>query len=304
MKNIYKYKSATWVDLVEPDAAELQEMVEKYGIDPMVAYELSTPSLKHRTESKRDHLFLILHFPLVTDSHELETSQEIDFIVGKDFLLTVRYEQIDSVERFAKKIEVEGILDHESPLSPRDLVFFGLLKELAHGLFDQLSYIDSWIDDIEKHIFSGHEKEMVFSLSEVSRCLLDFKKISAPYLDTMKSLESAGGEIFGEDFAFFVRSTAEEFLKCEDNVKSQLEMVNELRDTNNSMLTTKQNETMKILTIMAFVIFPLSLIATVFGMNTINMPFIGSPYDFWIVIGIMTGLTLLFFIWFKYKKWL
>ena len=61
---------------------------------------------------------------------------------------------------------------------------------------------------------------------------------------------------------------------------------------------------MKILTIMAFVTFPLSLIAAIFGMNTVYIPIIGTPGDFWIVMGIMGFATFLMFLYFKRKKWI
>ena len=77
-----------------------------------------------------------------------------------------------------------------------------------------------------------------------------------------------------------------------------------LRETNNSLLTTKQNEVMKVFTIMAFVIFPLSLVAGIFGMNTAYIPIVGLPGDFWMVMGIMVVLGVLFLSFFMYKKWL
>ena len=61
---------------------------------------------------------------------------------------------------------------------------------------------------------------------------------------------------------------------------------------------------MKILTIMAFVTFPLSLIASIFGMNTSTLPVVGYEYDFWVIIGGMFMFTVIFFAFFKYKKWL
>ena len=78
----------------------------------------------------------------------------------------------------------------------------------------------------------------------------------------------------------------------------------ELRNTNMAILSTKQNEVMKILTIMAFVTFPLSLFAAMFGMNTQTLPLTGYPGDFWIIIGIMTCATIGFFVFFKYKHWI
>jgi magnesium transporter len=78
----------------------------------------------------------------------------------------------------------------------------------------------------------------------------------------------------------------------------------ELRETNNSLLTTKQNELMKTFTIMAFLMLPLSLIAGVFGMNAEHMPIIGNAFDFWIVLGCMLAVVVVFFAFFKYKRWL
>jgi magnesium transporter len=303
MKSIYKYKSATWVDLVEPTQEEIDEVVEEYGIDPYVAHELTSPSLKHRVESNGVHVFFILYFPAFKQTKEDKESQEIDFIVGKDFVITVRYDEIEAVDRFAKKVEVESILHKATHLKPRDLVFFGLLKELAKGVYDQLSYIDHWVNEIEGRIFSGREQEMVASISEVSRRLISFKKIFLPYAESMKSLEHSGQKLFGDEFAMYARGLAHEFSKYENLVRSYMEVLTEMRETNNSLVSTKQNETMKILTIMAFVTFPLSLVAAVFGMNTANIPLVGNQYDFWIVIGIMVTMTLCFFTYFKYKKW-
>lgn len=304
MKNVYKYKTASWIDLVEPTPEELDEVVKEYGIDPLVAHELSSPSLKYRVEPKGDYIFLIIYFPAFKQTAEDRESLEIDFIVGKDFLITVRYDEIEGVENFAKKVEVESILHKDSPMKARDLLFFGLLKELATGLFGQLSYIDSWIKEIEARIFGGREKEMVSSISQVSRRLISFKKIFLPYAESMKSLEKAGQELFGDEFAFYARGLAEEFSKYEHMLKNQMEVLAEVRETNNSLVSTKQNEIIRVLTLMAFATFPLSALAAIFGMNTEHSPIVGHPYDFWIVIGIMLTFTTCFFVFFKYKKWL
>ncbi|MEK9185922.1 MAG: CorA family divalent cation transporter, partial [Patescibacteria group bacterium] len=79
--------------------------------------------------------------------------------------------------------------------------------------------------------------------------------------------------------------------------------IHELRETNNSLLSTKQNETMKMLTIIAFVTLPASLIASIFNMST-SLPLVGQPYDFEIVVTMMIFASACTFLLFKYKKWL
>jgi magnesium transporter len=61
---------------------------------------------------------------------------------------------------------------------------------------------------------------------------------------------------------------------------------------------------MKTLTIMAFVTFPLTLVSSIFGMNTHYLPIVGLPGDFWIVTGTMLALAICFFLYFKRKGWL
>src|SRR6185312_288972 len=240
MISVYKYKDVTWTDLVEPTTEEIRDVAKKYGIDPLVAHEMVIPSFKHRVESRHNYIYLILHFPAWQRSKESRESQEVDFLIGKNFVITTRFEQIDAVDRFAKKIEVESILDKNAQGNPRDLIFFGLMNEIFSGILDQLDFIEDNLIDVQERIFKGKEKEMVFALSEVSRHLLDFKKTTAPYPEALKTLERLGERQFGEDFGFCTRGIIEEFGKGERIMQHQMEYVSELRQTNNSLLSTKE----------------------------------------------------------------
>jgi magnesium transporter len=81
------------------------------------------------------------------------------------------------------------------------------------------------------------------------------------------------------------------------------ESASELRETNHALVSTKEGEVMKTLTIMAFVTFPLTLFSSLFGMNATHMPFMGRDYDFWIIVGIMVTIAISFFTYFRYKRW-
>ncbi len=253
MKSVFKYKTSTWVDLVLPTKEEIDEVVREYNIDPLVARELILPSSKHHIESRRNYVFLALHFPSLNKSTKLRENQEVDFIVGKDFVITTRYEQIDAIDTFAKRLEVNSILEKHAPGDPRDVVFFGILRELSKSILGQLSDIGDWIKEIESQIFKGNEKKMVFSLSQVSRHLLDFKKVSLPYNEAFKTLEKSAEKLFGDEFQFSLSGVTEEYKKIDLAVHSLTESVEELRETNNSLLRIKDNSLMKLVTILNLV---------------------------------------------------
>ena len=82
------------------------------------------------------------------------------------------------------------------------------------------------------------------------------------------------------------------------------ELLHELRETNNSLLSTKENETMRILTIMALLTFPLALLVSILEIDTVNNPIRHMPYDFWIILGIVIAVGASMYLYFKHKKWL
>lgn len=300
----YTHKTLTWVDLESPTQEEVRSIMSEFHLNPLVAEELLSPTLKPKVEPYDNCIYLILHFPASKHSHGADRNQEVDFIIGKNFLITTRYDTIDPIHKFSKVFEVNSILDRSDMGTHAGYLFFYMIQKLYRALSHELEYVETSIKYIEEQIFNSRERDMVMELSHVSRKLLDFKQALSAHKDILGSFELAGKQFFGDAFGYHLRTIIGEYYKVENAVRFQLETATELRETNNSLLSTKQNEIMKVLTIMAFVTFPLTLISSVFGMNTKVLPIVGQPNDFWIIIAIMGAIALLFFVFFKYKKWL
>ena len=302
----YTHNNVTWVDLESPTSEEVRQVMEEYSIHPSIAEELLLPTIKPRVELYEDAMiYLILHFPAFKHTHNSSRkNQEVDFIIGKDFLITTRYDTIDPLHKFAKVFEVNSILDKEDIGEHAGYVFFYMITKLYRAIGHELEYVQSALEEIEKQIFNGKEREMVLEISKISRELLNFKQALVLHHNVLDSFEKVARDFFGNDFVHQLRSILGEYYRVQNDVTTNLDFMAELRETNNSLITTKQNEIMKTLTIMAFVTFPLSLFASIFGMNTKTLPLTGFVGDFWLIIGIMMCATLFFFAFFKYKRWL
>jgi magnesium transporter len=133
---------------------------------------------------------------------------------------------------------------------------------------------------------------------------LEFKKTTDLHHDILDSLFHRGRALFGDEFSRIIESIMLDYLKINSAIKNNLESLRELRDTNNSMLSTKQNETMRQLTVMGFITLPLSLIAWIFAMRTEGMPLITNPNAFWIVLTIMATVAIITLVYAWHKKWL
>ncbi|MDP2648707.1 MAG: CorA family divalent cation transporter [bacterium] len=303
MRSRYEHNGLVWIDLESPSREEVQDIINEFGIQPLVAEELLLPTTKPRVEITSDYMYLVLHFPALRHSHKTK-EQEIDFIIGQRYLITTRYDTIDPIHKFSKIFEVNSILDKSNVGEHAGYLFFYMLKKLYKAVEHEVEYVRHDLAVIEDSIFMGYEVDMVAAISRSARDLLNLRQTIEPHRETLRELEASGPQFFGHGFHPYLKALSNEYYRVHNHISRHTESLHELRETNNSLLSTKQNEAMRILTIMAFVTFPLSLIASIFGMNTSWLPIVGRPGDFWYVTAIMAVAALSMFIFFKRKKWL
>lgn len=300
----YTYKDLVWLDVESPSQEEVRQIMQEFDIDPLIAEELLVPTLKSKVDLYKDFVYLILHFPAIKHTYTTSPNQEIDFIIGKKFIITGRYDTIDPMHKFSKVFEVNSIIDKSDMGEHAGMIFFYMIRKLYRALLHELEYIRTELENTEEKMFKQKEVEVVKDLSEISRMLLNFEKMTSAHADILSSFDVAGKKLFGDEFSYHLRAISSEYYKVKHAIDSEREFLRELRETNNSLLSTKQNEAMKTLTIMAFMTFPLSLVAAIMGMNTEYLPIVGLPYDFWIVMGIIGSMAIAMLVYFKHKNWI
>ena len=298
----YAHRDLTWVDLVAPSAQEVRGLMAEFDLDPVIAQELTSPSPKSKVERRGNVLYLVLHFPAIRMVNS-RPEQEIDFVVGKNFLITTRYSNIDPLHSFAKAFEVNSVLSRESADHGGHL-FIGMVRDLYRSMLLECDRLHDRLDEIEDRIFAGRERDMVAQISLVGRMIHDFRRTLEPHKLMLESIEPHGDRIFGQGFSYHARSIVGEYERVRHTLEHLREWMQELRETNNSLLSTKQNDIMKNLTVMAFLTFPLALLTAVFAIPAKHNPVIGLPFDFWIILGILCVVGIFFLTFFKYKKWL
>lgn len=302
----HTYKKLTWIDLQSPTQTDINELIKDYGIHPIIGEELITRTIKPKVDVYKNYLYLVLHFPIrsTTNGRSITSEKEVDFVIGKDFIITTKYDEIEPLHNFSKVFEVNSIIDKSDIGNHAGFIFYYMLKKLYKHMGNEIDTIRGVLLNAESRIFEGDEKNMVTVLSNIGREIIDFKQILKPHQDVLHSLNDSMKSFFGPHFSFYVDDIKNEFYKVHEATLNTKELLNDLRETNDSLLATKQNETMRILTIMAFVTFPLSLITDLFSMNTSHAPIVGHNFDFEIILVIMIGAALAMFAFFKWKKWL
>jgi magnesium transporter len=299
----YKGGKLTWIDAENPTTEEARELLLNYGFPPSLMNDLSTSGARDNVCMDSGTIKATLHFPIVKRT-DIDHPHEVKFIIGKSVLLTSRYEDMEAIHRFQKQFEVIGTLYKTKRQANGAHLFFSLLREFYNVLDAKLDYLETRMRDIEREIFSAREKEMVFSISEVSRKLITYRQTVSSHTDELNALASHLEKCFGVKTAEQFANLIEQQSAIVRRTNGLFDTLDGLQNTNLAMLSTKQNEIVKNLTIVAFVTLPLTLIASLFNMSTTHTPIVGLSGDFWIILAIMTGGAIALFGFFKYKHWL
>jgi magnesium transporter len=297
------YQAVTWVDSESPTKDEARSLMEDFALSPEVAQDILLPTFKDRIISHKDYVYLVLHFPAFKHTHNKSHRQEIDFVIGKKFIITNRYESIDAMDKYTKIFEVNSILDKNTATIGSGELFLAIMRTIYQTLSDELDSINYLLSEAEKKIFAGKEKEMVFELSRVGREIVNFNHIVTPHGNILENLKHDAGKILGPEFVLELDEVINEYYKIAKTLENVTEVMHELRETNNSLLSTKQNEIMKMLTIFTFFALPFTVITGFFQVNTPYIPLINHHNSWFMIVGFEILVLIIVFMFAKRKKW-
>src|SRR5665213_138166 len=132
----YVQRHLTWIDLVSPTPEEVRSLMQEFAIDPLIAEELLLPSYKSKVERREGYVYVILHFPILRGLNK-RPEQEIDFILGRNFLITARFAATEHLHSFAKIFEVNSVLGQGSATHGGHL-FTAMASNLYRALINEV----------------------------------------------------------------------------------------------------------------------------------------------------------------------
>lgn len=297
----------TWIDMESPSEDEVRDVMREYSVDDRVEAEILSPTPYPIVVSFPTYLYMILHFPTAEVSGGAK-SQEIDFIVGKEFIITARYEVIESIHNLHKVFEAEELIGLPFRETNTSMLLERILRRLYGAIRQEAEHAATLLDSIERDIFAGKERQTVRTISESNRVLLRFERTLSRHAESLGTFleELSTPAFFGRSF----KPHAAHIVALRDHVAAQVAsyraVATELRQTNDSLLSSEQNEVMKTLTIMTFITFPPILIGSLFGMNLSPsfIPIVDHPDAFWIIIALMIISSTIVYSFFRLKRWL
>lgn len=294
-----------WININNPGKKEIEFLRKKYQFNLNYLHASSAKVVAQRPMviQENDYLFMILHFPIFQNDNII--AGEIEFFIGHGFLITL-HNNVKILNKFFNICKKDGDSSLSYQLESSAVLLYEILEKLITNCYDLLDQNSINIQKIEQIIFSQEQKTAVLQILSLRRNIINIRKIMQNHKNVLKKLtEMKSSLVARTKIKNYYHILIEHSKRIWEILENQKEMIEALHDTNESFLNDRVSNIMKTLTIFSVIVFPLTLLASIFGMNVVNgMPFINAKNGFWIIIVMMIiGSFGMLFI-FKKKKWL
>lgn len=304
----HSYRGIVWLDMESPTDDEVSGLVKRYGLHPLVGEELKTSNPLAKIDFFDDYIFIILNLPvrrrLKEGGYEI-VNQEIDFVIGKNFLITSREDTLEQLAYFAKIFDANSILNKDERIEHAGFLFYYMVKRIYAGMVQDLKNIQDSLTKAESGIYGGDERKMVEVLSNLSRELIDIKQTVRMHHDVWEKMVSFEEKpFFGAEFNSYIHDIRDEFDTIHSYILNSNELLSDLRETNDSLLDAKQSETIKMLTMITVIFYPITFIASIFTIPAKGVPLLDSENSWLVIMIISVAVTCCFWWFLRKKKWL
>jgi magnesium transporter len=178
-----------------------------------------------------------------------------------------------------------------------------VLDDLFDYCFPILDKIGYKLDRIEDEMFEGRSEEIVRDLSNIKQEIISYRKIIKPERSTLRLLERHVDSFLPEELELYFDDIVDAAERIWDLLDNYKEVVEALEDTNESVISHRQNDVLRLLTIFSVTMLPLTVLTGLFGMN-VAFPGEGRPAAFWIILGLLVATLVSMVGFFRYKRWI
>src|SRR5215218_4765508 len=275
-----------WINIERPGPAERAWLEEHFEFHPLDYEDVLSRNQRPKIDEYEDYLFIVLYFPVFDKTVGRLNAAELDIFIGPDFLITLPNTPIPPVEylfeRCRSSDEARGGLFGKGS----GYLLYKIVDDAFDYCFPMLRKMGNKLERIEEEIFEGRGEEIVRDISNAKQEIINFRKIIRPQRLVLRDLERTKQRYLADDLEIYFDDINDASERIWDMLENYKEVVEALEDTNESVISHRVNEVLKVLTAFSVVILPLTLLASLFGMN-VELPFDSGVGAFWTILGVM-----------------
>ncbi len=295
----------TWIHLESLEPEAVNELRARFGWHPLDVEDVLSKRQRPKIDDYADegYLFGVLHFPAYDKAVQRLNAGELDFFLGSDYLVTMPNVELLPVTRLFSRCQEDEQFREQLFGKGSGRLLYEVLDDLFDYCFPILDKIAYKLDSIEDDIEDLRSEEIVNDISRVKQEIISYRKIVKPQRPALRLLERHIERFLPENLELYFDDLVDASERIWDLLDNYKEVVEALEDTNESVISHRQNDVLRVLTVFSVIILPLTLISGIFGMN-VGFPGEGTHAAFWVIVGLMVATIVGMVAFFRYKRWL
>jgi len=300
-------ENVVWVDFLgeseEQNAEAKRIMLDIFHFHPLTVEDCFETRNQPKVEGFLDYVYLIVHGirPGETGPGNFVT-KELDAFLGENFVVTYHTERFRSIKSVKQQIRTSNFT------CKRGSAY--LLHQILDNIVDLYMPIvddfDDSINELEERVFDMKQanNSILEEIMDLRRSVARLRRISSRQLEVLYRISHGEFPQIPENILPFFRDVHDHLLRISDLSESYRDLVSSLFDIHFSVMSNKNNDVMKTLTVMSSIILPLTLIAGIYGMNFEYMPELKSPMGYFMTLAAMGSITILLLVYFWRRGWI
>ena len=288
---VVEHGGLRWINIERPGPLDRAWLEEHFEFHPLDYEDVASRNQRPKIDEYDDYLFIVLHFPVFDKNVGRLNAGELDIFIGPGYLITLPNVPLRPVEYLFERCRASEDVREELFSKGSGYLLYKVVDSAFDYCFPMLRKMGNKLERIEEDIFLGRAQAVVRDISNAKQEIINFRKVIRPQRAVLRDLERTKQRYLAEDLDVYFDDIVDASERIWDMLENYKEVVEALEDTNESVISHKVNEVLRVLTAFSVVVLPLTLIASVWGMN-VEVPGEGDPGAFWAVVAGMVVLLV------------
>ncbi len=298
------WNDLTWIDIDRPTERETEYLAQNYPFHPLDLDDCLSRIQRPKIDEYKDYRFLVLHFPVFNKQTRATTPSQVSVFIGDKYLITLHKGDLKPLAKLFRECQLEEEAREENFSQGPGYLLYRIIDRLVDYCLPILNRISANIEQTEDNIFASRRiPRAIEDISILRRDVISFRRIIWPMRAVIGSLEPRIRRFTKMDLAVYFGDMIDHVDKIWDALDEYKEIIEGLNDTYDSLATNRTNEVIRMLTIIATILLPLTVVASLYGMN-IPLPFQQSGYSLIFVLFIWVVIVSGMLYFFRRQRWI
>jgi magnesium transporter len=295
-----------WVNIERPTPIETAWLEEQFDFHALDFEDVLSRNQRPKIDYYPSYLFIVLHFPVFDPQVKRLNAGELDIFVGRDYLVTIQNTPLKPVEYLFERCRTKEELRDQLFSRGSGYLMYRIIDDSFDYCFPMLRKIGNKLDALEEEIFEGRSEDIVRDISNAKQEIINFRKVIRPQRPVLRDLEKLEQPFLapeGGELELYFDDVGDSHERIWDMLENYKEVIEALEETNESYISHRVNDILRVLTSISVMVLPLTLIASIWGMN-VGVPGEGDQTDFFLIVGAMLVLLISMVAYFRRRGWL